>query len=193
MIQVQFLTACRPGEVVNMRPVDVDRTGDIWTYHPPMHKTQHHGHQREIFLSPSVQALLTPFLLRPKAAFCFSPAEAVAEMRARRRAARQTPDSCGNRPGSNVKRKPTKVPSKDYTVHAYNAAVRRACKTLDIPTWHVHQLRHSRATQLRSVVGLELTRQILGHRSIPVTELYAQADRAKVLKAVRKMEAVEGL
>lgn len=42
--QLQQLTGARAGEIVRMRPVDLDTTGEIWVYSPPQHKTRHHGH-----------------------------------------------------------------------------------------------------------------------------------------------------
>lgn len=35
MARIQRLTAMRGGEVVQMRPCDLDRTGDVWIYRPP--------------------------------------------------------------------------------------------------------------------------------------------------------------
>ncbi len=32
MIRLQQLTGMRPGEVVLMRPVDIDRNGNVWIY-----------------------------------------------------------------------------------------------------------------------------------------------------------------
>ena len=39
MIQLQRLTGMRPGEVVRLRPCDIDRTGDVWTARFSDHKT----------------------------------------------------------------------------------------------------------------------------------------------------------
>lgn len=39
MVQMQLLTAARPGEVCIMRPCDIDRSGRIWVYKPKDHKT----------------------------------------------------------------------------------------------------------------------------------------------------------
>ena len=38
MAMVQRLTGCRPGELMAMRPGDIDRSGEIWTYRPAHHK-----------------------------------------------------------------------------------------------------------------------------------------------------------
>ena len=40
MVEIQRLTGMRSGEIVIMRPCDIDRTGAIWLYYPTQHKTQ---------------------------------------------------------------------------------------------------------------------------------------------------------
>lgn len=62
MIQVQRLCGCRPEDVCRMRPCDIDRTGDVWLYRPPIHKMMHKGRQRVIFIGPKCQAVLMPYL-----------------------------------------------------------------------------------------------------------------------------------
>jgi len=106
MIDLQLLTRARPGEIVQLRPYDIDRTGATWTCRPPEHKTRHYGHERVILFGPKAQQVLSPFLLRPQDARCFSPAEAEEERRQALSAQRETPLSCGNRPGSNRQAKP---------------------------------------------------------------------------------------
>ena len=34
MVKIQRLTGCRPGEVCQLRPMDLDRSGEVWTYRP---------------------------------------------------------------------------------------------------------------------------------------------------------------
>jgi integrase len=75
MVRFQRLVGCRPNEVCIIRPCDVDRSSDVWAYKPGTHKTEHRGGQRVIAIGPRAQAMLTPYLLRPADAFCFSPAE----------------------------------------------------------------------------------------------------------------------
>jgi integrase len=53
--------------------------------------------------------------------------------------------------------------------------------------WHPHQLRHTRATELRREYGLDVARTVLGHRSPIVTEIYAEADRMKAAEAMLKL------
>ncbi len=83
MIELQQITGMRSGEVVIMRACDIDTVGDVWLYRPPIHKTEHHDHERVIELGPRSQATIQPFLKRGLGAYLFSPAEAVAEHRAR--------------------------------------------------------------------------------------------------------------
>ncbi|MBZ0153595.1 MAG: site-specific integrase [Planctomycetes bacterium] len=72
MVQVQQLTGMRPGEVVTMRTVDIDRSESDWIYRPPQHKTKHRGIAREVPLLEKVQAILKP-LIEQKTEFLFVP------------------------------------------------------------------------------------------------------------------------
>jgi integrase len=45
-------------------------------------------------------------------------------------------------------------------------------------SWHPHQLRHTSATRLRKDYGLEASQVILGHKTLAVTELYAEKNVA---------------
>lgn len=128
MIRLQLLTAMRPGEVTIMRGSDLDTTGRIWVYRPASHKTEHHSHERLIYLGPRAQDVLRPFLKTDLQAYLFSPAEAEASRREARRTARTTPLSCGNRPGSNRRAHPKKKAGERYTTNTYRDAVRRACE-----------------------------------------------------------------
>lgn len=53
--------------------------------------------------------------------------------------------------------------------------------------WHPHQLRHSAATKLRKEFGLEAAQVILGHRTLSVTELYAEKNVAAALQIMSKV------
>lgn len=52
--------------------------------------------------------------------------------------------------------------------------------------WHPHQLRHNAATELRKEFGLEAAKIILGHQSVGITEIYAEQDKEKAIKAIAK-------
>lgn len=128
MVRLQRLTGARPGEICSLRPGDVDRTGDVWKYTPAEHKTEHFERDRVIFLGPKAQAILAPYLLRPADAFCFSPAESEKKRRAVLTENRTTPLSCGNKPGTNKKRKPDTRPGNRYETAAYRRAICRGCE-----------------------------------------------------------------
>jgi integrase len=74
MVQVQLLTGMRPGEVVLMRPLDIDTTGVVWHYRPLTHKTEHHGKPRVVAIGPKAQRILRPLLTPHLHAFIFAPA-----------------------------------------------------------------------------------------------------------------------
>jgi integrase len=53
MVRFQRLTGCRPGEVCHLRPMDLDRSREVWAFTPASHKTEHHEHSRIIFVGPN--------------------------------------------------------------------------------------------------------------------------------------------
>src|SRR5205814_1007052 len=84
---------------------------------------------------------------------------------------------------------PERMPGEHYTNESYRRAVSRGCDRADavakggiiigddervIPRWHPHQLRHNAATDLRRRFGLEAAQVMLGHRTLSVTEIYAE-------------------
>ena len=74
VIALQILTGARPGELLTMRMVDLDMSGQVWLYSPQHHKTSCHGHRRVIFFGPKGQAVLRPFMQdRTLDAFLFTP------------------------------------------------------------------------------------------------------------------------
>lgn len=196
MVRLQLATGMRPGEICMLRPGDIDRTGEVWRFQPAQHKTAHHGKERIIWIGPQGQAILTKYLLRATDAFCFSPREAVAQVRRARHEARKTPLSCGNRPGSKPsKRKPVRSAGDCYTNSTYRRAIERACEVaFAMPDklareqqyqwrakhcWRPNQLRHRFACKAREVGGIESVQALLGHSSIGTSQIYA--DRLNAL------------
>jgi len=134
MVRLQRLTGARPGEVCQLRPMDLDRSKPIWEYRPESHKVEHHDLDRIIFIGPKGQDVLRSYLLRPADVYCFSPAEAMKQHLEARHASRKTPLSYGNSPGSNRKPNPKRRPTTRYTKDAYNRAIQRGCEAaFDIP------------------------------------------------------------
>ncbi len=139
VIQLQLLTAARPGEILQMRPCDIDRSGKIWLYCPGEHKTAHHGFERNIYIGPKAQEIVRPFLQRPAQAYCFSPAEAEAQRLVAMHKNRRIPLGYGNVPGSNYKDDPQWRPSDHYTVATYRRAIGRAIETAFPAPEHLRQ------------------------------------------------------
>lgn len=138
MARFQRFTGCRPAEVCILRPIDVDRSGEVWEYRPKSHKTEHHGRERVIYIGPKGQGILRPYLLQEADAYCFSPKEALDKHRAERHAGRRTPMGCGNRPGTNRRRRPKRKPGDRYTADSYRRAIHRAVETIN-SAWRRHK------------------------------------------------------
>lgn len=201
MARIQRLTAARPGEVCQMRPRDVDRSGDVWEYRPASHKTQHLGRSRGIYIGPKAQAVLRPYLGRDPESFCFSPAESEQQRRDAQRAARKTKVQPSQR--NRRRAKPKRSPAACYTKDSYQRAIARAVikanrerteaaadmgvKPILLPHWHANQLRHLAATKVRREHGLEAAQVLLGHAKADVTQVYAERDATLAAEVARRI------
>ncbi len=213
MVRLQRLTGARPAEVCILRPCDLDRTGEVWIFRPEDHKTAHHGHARTILIGPKAQAVLLRYLARDSESYCFRPVDSMAKHLAAKREARTTPLSCGNRPGTNRRKKPRKQPGECYTTCSYRRAIHNACdkasphpglgdvrhamltaeQKLELKAWQKshrwapNQLRHAAATEVRREFGLEAAQIVLGHSNANVTQVYAERDLAKGLEVAKRI------
>lgn len=189
MVRLQLLSGARPGEVCIMRPIDLETTGRVWFYRPPHHKTDYRGKERIVPIGPAAQALIGPYLAgRPVTKYLFSPEEAEAGRREVMHAARITPLSCGNHPGTNRKDAPGWKPGACYTSASYRRAVTRACKKAGVPVWAPNQLRHAAATHIRREAGLEVAALALGHSSAQLTdEVYAERDFTRLAEVMARI------
>lgn len=188
MIRFQLLVGCRPGEVCAITPSMVDRSQDVWVIKLDHHKTAHHGKERHIYVGPKAQAILAKYLLRAGDKPCFSPIESEQQRREAKHAARRTPLSCGNVPGSNrVGRKPRRAPGEAFTAGTYGRSIKSACLRAKVEPWSPNQLRHATATAVRKTFGLEAAQLVLGHSSADVTQIYAERDIEKGIEIARKI------
>ena len=206
-VQLQRLTGCRPGEVLQMRGCDLKTDEDVWEFRPESHKTQHHNKRRVVFLGPLAKSIAKEFLKADPMAYMFSPADARAEWLEKRTG-----------PGR-LKRLGTenRQAKLRYSTCTYGVAIRRGCerafampdelrriskklppkeikrlKTLAAAwrathCWHPHQLRHTAATAFRKEAGIETARAVLGHSSIAMSELYAEQDDQKARAVVSRI------
>ena len=213
MIRVARFTGMRPAEVCNLRPGDLDRSGDVWKFTPQSHKSEHRGGRRTVCIGPRAQEVLLKYLARAPESFCFSPADSEAKRLAARHAARTVPITCGNRPNSNRRRKPRRAAGEHYSAGAFRRSVHRGCdRAFPHPTlaaipktklaaeqlaelkkwqaahrWSPNQLRHSAATEIRRQFGLEAASVVLGHARADVTQIYAERDLSLAAHVAREV------
>jgi integrase len=204
MVELQRATGMRPGEVVILRPCDVDRSGDVWEYRPAEHKNAHRELDRVVYIGPRGQEILRPYLLRGAEAFCFSPLESEASRRAATHAARKSPLSCGDKPGTNrVRHKPKRRAGEQYTPQSYLRAVKRACdQAFPVPDefaddpgastdwqtkhrWSPNRLRHALATKVRREFDIDAAKTLLGHTQLNTTGIYAEQDRRRAIEVAK--------
>jgi integrase len=172
MVQLQYLSRCRPQEVISIRPCEVNIEGRTWIYQPRSHKTEHFDRGKVIMIGPKAQVVLKPWLHRDRETYCFVPAEAVAwRYRHNRRGRSKSGLSRSKKP-----KPPKQLLGKKYTRHSYRIAIQRACRRAGIPVWSPLQLRHTRATEIRQAYGLEGAKSVLGHTDTKITEIYAERD-----------------
>jgi hypothetical protein len=166
-----------------------------------------------VFIGPQGQAVLFRYLARSADEHCFRPCDSDSKRRAILAVVRVTPLSCGNRAGTNRRRRPQKSPGSWYTTDSYRRAIHYACDKAfphpefgsvirdDMPVkdgaalkqlqsdhrWSSNQLLHAAATEVRKQFGLEAAQIVLGHSSADVTQVYAERDMAKGLEVARRI------
>lgn len=195
MIELQRATGMRPAEVCKLTPGMIDRSSDVWVATLTKHKTAHRGKQRTIFIGPTGQSVLRPYLLRAADQPCFSPSESLAWIRQQRHERRTTAHGQGNNLGTNVKRCPKWQASDTYSTTTYRRAIgyaiKKAFPLLKNPSkeeqaewkakyhWGPNQLRHNAATRVRKKFGIEGAQVILGHSRLTTTQVYAEINKER--------------
>ena len=202
MVQIQRLAGCRPDEVCQMRPCDIDRTADVWAYRPQSHKTQHLERDRVIFIGPQAQKVLSRYLLRAPDAYCFSPAESEASHNADRRENRKSPMTPSQLARGRSGR-PKRTSGNRYSTDSFRRAIHRGCDAADavarqgatdatggerlFARWSPNRLRHTAGTAIRKRFGAEASQVVLGHSSLNTTEIYAERDMAHAATVSREL------
>jgi len=188
MIQLQYWTACRPGEACSLRPGDIQTVLDgerlkVWRWRPPEHKMAWRERQtkrgrKTILIGPAAQKVIRPFLGRELEAHCFSPLEAERERYA----------AC-----STHRHQEVRVPATGrrvgtvYTESSYANAIRYACRKLGIPEWSPNQLRHNALTRLGNQFSDDLARVVAGHASVDTTEIYLERELDKAAAVMARV------
>ena len=205
MARLQLLSGMRPGEVVPMRSELIDRSNDVWVYEPVLHKNRWRGHRRMIPLGPRSQEILEPFLSRDGSQFLFSPAEAEDwrnEQRALHRDRTTPVYPCELRTREHrrqkARRRKSKRPKGDcYCSDSYRRAItygisksnrerRKVDPTAElVPSWTPYQLRHTYATQMRKLHGVEAAQLGLGHARTNIVDVYAEKNLSLLVELAK--------
>jgi integrase len=180
MVRVQIATGMRPSELCSMRPVDIDRSGEVWVYRPPHHKNKSKGKTRAIPILGDAMDAVVDYMNRPAESYLFSPAEADAWFRAKQRSERKGYGSYKKKAVN-----PKNKPGARYTAMTYRRAIDRAAKRAKVPTWHPYQLRHLNLTQIRDTLGPEYAQAMGGHSKIDMTMHYAKATERQAIEAAK--------
>lgn len=183
MMELQYLACMRPEEVCGVRWADIATDGvvpevgklpGVWALDCPdtYNKNGWRNQARVILFGPKAKCLLERYRHRPKEQAIFSPREAAeADLVARSRRVHFRHD---------------RAPGEGYLVSSYSHAVKAACERAGVALTPL-QIRHLRATEVRSKFGRDATRVVLGHHLPGVTGRYAEADIEKAAKVMRKM------
>jgi integrase len=124
MVRLQILTGMRPGEIVLVRPCDVDRGSPAsWIFRPPRHKTRSRGKQRIVQIGPRAQRLLTPLLDgADPLTYVFRPELSMPRPAPHHRQRAASRDRLRRR-----RRVPRRTVAQRFDTDAYRRAIQRAC------------------------------------------------------------------
>lgn len=156
LLTVQLLSGARPGEILIMRPCDIDMSHDVWIYRPGLHDDGHRHKSCERYLGKRCQEILSRRIREFRLSdqdFLFSPAQSARESghHSDKRRYRKYFDVCGVR-----------------------QTLLRACRRAGVAPITPYQLRHTAGTVARELCGLEATQAFLGHQARSTTEIYAE-------------------
>ncbi len=209
MVLLQMKTGCRSGELLNLRPMDINCNGEFWVADLKNHKTKWRGKKRFLAFDVSCQKILKKYLNREPAAYLFQPCESEEQRRALKH--RKTPQNSGNSPGYSKRvregRTALRQPGDRFTSQAYGKAIRYACERA-FPTpsdvspaeakrwreshhWTPHQLRHNAATLMKQEFGSEASTALLGHSKLDTTSIYAENTKKMAIDAARKFSTLD--
>ena len=161
MVRLHRVTGMRPCELCALRWSRIDTSRTPWVYRVPADANKNawrgeFGVPRVVCLGPKARAILERHRGEDVP---FSPMMAMAEYIEKRHAERVTPVY-------GVRRKDPHTPrvlGRRWTTDAYSKTIRAACERAGITAWGANRLRHTFATEVRRVYGLDVCRAVLGH------------------------------
>lgn len=182
MILLQWETGMRGCEICIMRPVNIDRTRQVWLYRPAKFKADfREGFSEKIIaLGIRAQKIIKPYLDRDINDYLFKPAEAYEQILDIREGRRIIKTSYGNSRGTNNRgvRKYNKCYNSASYRRAIEYAIAKCNKQRDekdrVPGWTPHRIRHAAATRIREQHGKKIAQIMLGHASPAMTEEYSR-------------------
>ena len=124
LVRFHWLTGMRSSDLLQLRPCDLDKTFPEWRYSPEEHKQEHTETELDYYLGPKARAIIEPLLVdcpTERSIFALPP-------RFKNGSQWWAMDS-----------------------DAYAKMIKRACKRKGGKSWHPHQLRHSRATEVQRI------------------------------------------
>jgi len=74
-----------------------------------------------------------------------------------------------------------------YTTASCRRAIHRACERAGVEKWSPNRLRHTYATEIRKLYGLEDSKAMLGHTKVTTTQIYAEQDAERRRRIARKV------
>lgn len=200
MVCLQLLTGARPSEILIMQAEYIDTSDEVWRFYPEQHKNKYRGHKRVITLGLTAQKILVNYM--HKTGYLFTPEDSESERLKKIHTLRTTPDSCGNKPGSN--KKGTRNFRSRWFHDSYRKAIEHACrKAFPAPEgvdkkewdkqhrWTPYQLRHTSATHIREIMGdkgLDAVQAVLGHSQRKTSERYAKLASGLADEAIGKID-----
>ncbi len=188
MVRLQRMLGARPGEIVAMQGIEIDRRSEVWYYSPKHHKTNHKGKSRVMAIGSSGRAILMKYLEAESVGYLFQPKRSVAIRLAIGHSLRKTPPNAGNAPGRKSGPKQPKRRFREcYTVGNYRQAIERAAEKAGVEKWSPNQLRHAAAEEIQSKLGIEHVQAQLGHSSKAMSQHYAKQN-LKLLAQVAEVQ-----
>jgi integrase len=192
MLRVQALTGMRSGEVRKIRPLDIDRSGEVWVYRPGSnagpfgaHKNAWRGQRREVQLGPRAVEILTPFLAgKQPGDYLFNPRQMTRDSNNRRSLARKSKPT--PKQAERIRRnRAVPVPNCCYTQQSYPQAVAKACLKAGV-RFDPYSLRHGAKMTITREHGADAARAVLGQKSIQTTAFYGTIDAEHAADVMRK-------
>ena len=194
IIQLLRITGMRPKELCSLRIRDLDRSGDIWIYHPKNHKTEWKGKDRVIAFGERSQSVLKRHLTgRKPTEYIFSPKRVMTErwqIQAQNRKSKVSPYQQARAEWRKPKKYARFSPSLETNTIAnrLREACKRALSDKKISrAWTLYELRHTAITEVRLKAGVESAQHFAGHSTIATQDYYDHSATIAVIELAKKM------